>query len=144
MKHACIAALVAVLGIGSAFAAISAKKVETAKASAARSGKLIAFVFYQGYYAPNCPKCVAEVNGNNASAKRAIPKKDVVVIEVSGKEKDIDEGLPSVVSKTGTTPRIVVTDADCGQVVAEIKNGATKEELEAFEKKIEEARPAKR
>ena len=61
--------MIAVLGMGSAFSSITEKKVENTKQSAAKSGKLIAFVFYQAYWDPNCPKCVATVNANNAAAK---------------------------------------------------------------------------
>ena len=139
MKLLLSAFVVAIFGIGSAFAGITARKVENAKSTATRSGKLVAFVFYQGYYNPNCPKCIAEVNANNAAVKRAIPRKYAVPIDVEGRQKDVDEALPSVVSKKGASPRIVVTDADCQKVVAEVRNGSSKEELEAFEKKVAEA-----
>lgn len=144
MKAVLFAAVVAVWGMGSALSAISEKKVENAKQSAAKSGKLIAFVFYQGYWDPNCPKCVATVNANNASAKRAIPRQDAVVIEVVGKEKEVEKALPAVVSKDGPTPRVVVTDADCGKIVAEVKAGASKADVEAFEKMVKDASTSKR
>ena len=136
--------MIAVLGMGSASSAINEKKVENAKQSAAKSGKLVAFVFYQGYWDPNCPKCVATVNANNASAKKVIPRQDAVVIEVVGKEKDVEKALPAVVSKDGATPRVVVTDADCGNIVAEIKAGASKADVEAFESKVKDASTSKR
>ena len=135
--------MIAVLGMGSAFPSITEKKVENTKQSAAKSGKLIAFVFYQAYWDPNCPKCVATVNANNAAAKKAIPRQDAVVIEVAGSEKEVEKALPAAVSKDGPTPRVVVTDADCGQIVAEVKAGASKEDLKAFEKKVKDARPPK-
>jgi len=135
--------MVAVLGMGSAFSAINEKKVENAKQSAAKSGKLIAFVFYQAYWDPNCPKCVATVNANNASAKKIIPRQDSVVIEVIGKEKDVKAVLPPVVSIDGPTPRVVVTDADCGKIVAEMKPGMGKADLDAFEKMVKDASTSK-
>ena len=139
MKAILFVVMVTVLGLGSAFSAINEKKVENAKQSAAKSGKLIAFVFYQGYWDPNCPKCVATVNANNASAKKVIPHQDAVVIEVIGKVKDVKAALPPVVSMDGQAPRVVVTDAACGQIVAEMKPGMDKADLEAFEKKIKAA-----
>jgi hypothetical protein len=144
MKLVLLVAMAVVLGMGSAFCAINEKKVENAKRTAAKSGKLIAFVFYQGYYAPNCPKCIAEVNANNATAKKVVPRQDAVVIEVVGKEAEVAESLPSVVSKDGPTPRVVVTDADCGQIVAEINPGMSKADLAAFEKKVKDASSSKR
>lgn len=144
MKSVLCVVMIAVLGMGSAFSAINEKRVENAKRTAAKSGKLIAYVFYQGYYAPNCPKCIAEVNANNASAKKAIPRQDAVVIEVVGKEKDVVESLPSVVSIKGPTPRVVVTDANCEKIVAQINAGTSKADLEAFEKKVKDARSSMR
>ena len=144
MKALLCVAMVAVLGMGSACSAINEKKVENAKQAAAKSGKLIAFVFYQAYWDPNCPKCVATVNANNASAKKVIPRQDTVVIEVVGKEKDVRAVLPPVVSMEGPTPRVVVTDAGCATLVAEMKPGMGKADLEAFEKKVKDAATAKR
>jgi len=144
MKAILYVAMVAVLGMGSAFSAINEKKVENAKQSAAKSGKLIAFVFYQGYWDPNCPKCVATVNANNASAKKVIPRQDALVIEVVGSPKEVDKALPTVVSKDGPTPRVVVTDADCGKIVAEVKAGATKADVDAFAKTVKDAATTKR
>ena len=143
MKAALFVAMAAVLGMGSALATISEKKVENAKQTAAKSGKLVAFVFYQGYWDPNCPKCVATVNANNATAKKVTPRQQAVVIEVIGKEKDVKAALPPVVSKDGPTPRVVVTDAACGKVVAEIKPGMGQADLDAFEKKLKDAVAAK-
>ena len=139
MKAVLFIAMIAMLGMGSAFSAINEKKVESAKQSAAKYGKLITFVFYQAYWDPNCPKCVATVNANNASAKKVIPRQESVVIEVVGKEKDAKAALPPVVSIDGPTPRVVVTDADCGKIVAEVKAGASKAEVEAFTKTVKDA-----
>jgi len=135
--------MVAVLGMGTALSAINEKRIENAKQSAAKSGKLIAFVFYQAYWDPNCPKCVATVNANNAAIKKVTPHQDALVIEVVGKEKDIKAALPPVVSMTGPTPRVVVTDADCGTIVAEMKPGTSKADLVAFEKKVKDSVTAK-
>lgn len=143
MKAVLFVAMVAVLGMGNVFSAINEKKVENAKQSAAKSGKLIAFVFYQAYWNPNCPKCVATVNANNAAAKKVIPHQNALAIEVIGKEKDVKAVLPPVVSMEGPTPRVVVTDAACGTVVAEMKPGMGKTDLDAFEKKVKDAVAAK-
>ncbi len=58
----------------SAFAGFSERKLEAAKKSAAKSGKKIAFVFYQDFYNPNCPKCIQEVSAANNAVTKSIPR----------------------------------------------------------------------
>ena len=83
------------------------------------------------------------MNANNAAAKKVIPRQNAVVIEVIGTVKEVEKALPAVVSKDGPTPRVIVTDADCGKIVAEVKTGASKADVEAFEKKVKDASSSK-
>ena len=94
MKKMFIMTVVALAGISSAFATFSERKLESAKKSASQSGKGIAFVFWQEYWDPRCPKCVAQVNANNSALKKAIPRSAVVVVEIDPGEKGL-EALPS-------------------------------------------------
>lgn len=137
MKTLVITSVIACLGVTSAMAGFSERKLESAKTSAARSGKKIAFVFYQDYYLPNCPKCVATVNANNAAIKKAVPRSEVVMVEIEKGDKDMDK-LPACVAKDGPLPRIVVTDMETGKVVAELKGAPDREAAKAFEAQIKE------
>jgi len=121
--------------VSTAFAGFSERKLESAQKKAGESGKKIAFVFYQDYYAPNCPKCIQQVNAANNAIKKAIPRSSVVTVEVEKDDKDLDK-LPSIVSKGGW-PRIVVTDADCGKVVAQLNGAPDRKKAKAFEEEVE-------
>lgn len=123
-------------------ARFSESRLTSAKANAAKSGKFIAFVFYQEYYNPNCPKCVVDVNARNSATKRALPSSDVVTIEVDKKDKEISK-LPSVVGSSGGTPRIVVTDAECTKVIATYEGTTDRAKGKEFEKTVRAARTAK-
>ncbi len=110
-------------------------------ASATKSGKLIAFVFYQDYALPNCPKCIATTNANNKAIKDAIPRPDVVVIEIDPGDKDLDK-LPSVVGGKGSAPRIVVTDAQATKVIATTKGSPDREAAKEIKNLVKKALPA--
>lgn len=138
MKQAIALSLLSLFSISSAFAGYSERKLESAKASATKSGKNIAFVFYQDYWDPRCPKCVQAVDANNSAIKKAIPRSSVVVIEIEKGDKDMDK-LPSTVPASGKLPRIIVTDADAGKVIAEQQGAPDRDAAKAFEKKVEEA-----
>ena len=138
MKKAVIAPLLVLLSISSAFAGFSERKLESAKNSATRSGKNIAFVFYQDFWDPSCPKCVQEVSANNGAIRKAIPRTAVVVVEIEVGDKDMDK-LPAAVSAKGPLPRIVVTDAACEKVTAELQGAPDREKSKAFEKAVKEA-----
>lgn len=136
-----IAATTAVLLLcaSAAFAGFTERKLESAKKKAATSEKKIAFVFYQDYYLPNCPKCIRTVNANNAAIKKAIPSSSsVVTIEIEKGDKDMDK-LPSAVSAQGKLPRIVVTDAACENVVAKLEGAPDRDKAKAFEAEVESA-----
>ncbi|QTN32578.1 hypothetical protein HZ994_09620 [Akkermansiaceae bacterium] len=122
-----------------ASARFSERKLESSMASASKSGKLVAFVFYQGYALPNCPKCISSTNANNKAIKSAIPRSDVVVIEVEPGDKDLDK-LPAAVGGAKRGPAIVVTDAMCEKVVAKIDGAPDREKAKEFKAAVEEAR----
>lgn len=138
MKPFILVPLLALLPVATAFAGFSERKLESAKNSAAKSGKNIAFVFYQDYWDPGCPKCVQEVSANNGAIKKAIPRNAVVVVEIEVGDKDLDK-LPSAVKPKGPLPRIVVTDASGEKVTAELQGAPDREKAKEFEKKVKEA-----
>lgn len=119
--------------------AFNERQLESRTAAAAKAGKLVAFVFYQDYALPNCPTCVANTDANNKALKSAIPRTDVVVIEIEADDKDLDK-LPSAVSAKGPTPRIVVTTADCTEVLAKLDGAPDRDEAKAFKATVSEAR----
>jgi hypothetical protein len=122
-----------------AFAGFSERKLESSMKKAASSEKKIAFVFYQDYYLPNCPTCIRKVNANNSAIKKAIPSSSsVVTVEIEKGDKDMDK-LPSAVSANGPLPRIVVTDAACEKVVANLNGAPDRDKAKAFVKEVESA-----
>lgn len=135
MKRALVLSTILITCASTAFAGFSERKLESAKKSATKSGKKIAFVFYQDYYLPNCPTCVQNVNAANSAVKKAIPRSEVVLVEIEKGDKDMDK-LPSVVSSEGGLPRIIVTDADCEKVVAELRGAPDRDKAKAFEKEV--------
>jgi hypothetical protein len=138
MKSLIAIAVVTLVGVSSVFATFSERKLESAKKSASQSGKGIAFVFWQEYWAPNCPKCVAQVNTNNSALKKAIPRSSVVVVEIEPGEKGT-EALPSTVSAKGQNPRIVVVDAGCEKVLAQLTGAPDRKKADEFEASVKEA-----
>ena len=121
-----------------AFAGFTERKLESAMKRASASDKKIAFVFYQDYYLPNCPTCVRTVNANNSAIKKAVPRSEVVIIEIEKGDKDMDK-LPSAVSAQGSLPRIVVTDAACEKLVAKLDGAPDREKAKAFEEEVKSA-----
>jgi hypothetical protein len=119
MKTAILFLTTLMLGSSLLHAGFSERKLESAIASATKSGKLIAFVFHQDYALPNCPKCVSTTNANNKAIKDAIPRSDVVVVEIDPGDKDIDK-LPASVKATSGMPRLVITDSQGKAVVTSI------------------------
>ncbi len=138
MKHTIAITLLSLISVSSALAGFTERKLEAAKKSAADTGKNIAFVFYQDYWDPRCPKCVQQVSANNNSIEKAIPKSVVKVVEIEKGDKDMDK-LPASVSAQGPLPRIVVTDAACEKVIAEQKGAPDRDAAKAFEEKVKAA-----
>ncbi|MFM2197045.1 MAG: hypothetical protein RLZZ505_477 [Verrucomicrobiota bacterium] len=121
-----------------AFAGFTERKLEYAMKKASTSGKKVAFVFYQDYYLPNCPTCVRTVDANNSAIKKAIPRSEVVVIEIEKGDKDMDK-LPSAVTANGPLPRIVVTDAACEKVLAKLDGAPDRDKSKVFKGEVESA-----
>lgn len=137
MKKAIAITTLLFVCVSTAFAGFSERKLESAQKKATTSGKKIAFVFYQDYYLPNCPKCIQQVNAANNAIKKAIPRSSVVTVEVEKDDRDLDK-LPSIVSN-GKLPRIVVTDAACEKVVAQLDGAPDRDKAKAFEEEVESA-----
>jgi hypothetical protein len=138
MKTTFVSIIAFSLGLGTALAGFSERKLEAAKKAAADQGRGIAFVFYQNYWDPRCPKCVQQVDANNSAIDKAIPRSVVKVIEINKGDKDLDK-LPSTVPVQGQLPRVVVTDAACEKVIASIAGAPDREKAKEFETKVEEA-----
>lgn len=139
MKVIAISLLAAFACASPAAANFSERKLTSTMASAAKSGKLIAFVFYQDYALPNCPTCVSNTDAANKALKSAIPRTDVVVIEVEADDRDLDK-LPSAVGAQGRAPRIVVTDANCEEVIAKLDGAPDKNQAKEFKATVSQAR----
>lgn len=138
MKHAIALLLISLLGLSTALAGFSERKWESAKASASKSGKSIAFVFYQDYWNPGYPKCLRTVDANNSAIKKATPRSSAVVIEIEKGDKGMDK-LPRTVTATGKLPRIIVTDATGEKIIAEQQGAPNRNAGKAFEKKVKDA-----
>lgn len=130
------------MGCSLAHASFSQRKLESAIASATKSGKLIAFVFYQDYALPNCPKCVTSTDANNKAIKNAIPRADVVLIEIDPGERNLDK-LPTSVGAKGGTPRLVITDAKAEKVIASANGAPDREKEREIKSLVEKARSGK-
>ena len=137
MKTAVLSLTAILMGSGLLQAGFSERKLETAIASATKAGKPIAFVFYQDYALPNCPKCITRTDANNKAIKGAIPRPEVVVVEIDPGDKNLDK-LPASVSAKGPAPRIVITDSQAKEVIASANGSPDREkaaELKALVKK---------
>lgn len=131
-----------IAGSGLLHADFSERRLQTAMESATKSGKLIAFVFYQDYALPNCPKCVTSTDAKNQAIKKAIPSSDVVVVKIEKGDKNLDK-LPACVGG-GTSARIVITDAQCKAVVAKSEGTPDRDQAKEIKALVEKARTGAR
>lgn len=138
MKSLCALTMLFVLGASSAFAGFTERKMESAKRSAEKSGKLIAFVFYEDFSTYREPEQVTAATARNSAAKKAIPRADVTILEINKGDKDTNK-LPACVSKEGKLPRVVITDAKCKKVIVQYDGAPNREKAKEIEKKVEEA-----
>lgn len=124
---------------GLVHADFSQRKLDNAIASATKSGKPIAFVFYQEYALPNCPKCVTSTDANNKAIKGAVPRSDVYLVEIDPGDKNLDK-LPACVGSKGA-PRLVITDSKAEKVIVTtgVPNRDKVKEIKAL---VEKARSA--
>ena len=70
---------------------------------------------------------------------RAIPRADALEVEIFKGDKETDK-IPACVSKTGKTPRVIITDAKCENVIASYEGVPNRETLKAVEEKVTAAR----
>ena len=126
-------------------AALGEKHLEAEKKSAAEKGKAVVFFFTQGYYNPNCPKCILDVNTNNAAMTRALPRKYANVITLyAGDNRGLDK-LPQCVKGAGgkNPPVLVATNAACDKVIATLHGRPDRKQADAFEKTVAAATTVK-
>jgi hypothetical protein len=141
MKTTFLTIGIAIISVTSVFATgFSERKLESAKKTAERTEKLIAFVFYQAYDENSTDRNhTANVDAANNGAKRAIPRADALEVEIFRGDKETDK-IPACVSKTGKTPRVIITDAKCENVIATYEGVPNRETLKAVEEKVTAAR----
>ena len=123
-------------------AGLTEGRLESAMKQAASKGRLVAFFFEQGYYAPNCPKCIVVVNAANKAMKSAIPRKYTQLLTIEAKDTRGLDKLPECVQnemKSQGRPLVVLTDASGAEVVASLKGSPDRNQAEAFEQKTAEA-----
>lgn len=142
MKTAILSLMAILMSGGLLHAAYSQRKLESSIASATKSGKLIAFVFYQDYALPNCPTCVSSTNANNKAIKSAIPRSHVVLIEIDPGEKNLDK-LPACVDAKGGSPRLVITDAKGEKVITSANGAPDRDKAKEIKTIVEKARSGK-
>ena len=133
------AALALTVALAAPVAAITPKRLAAIQQRAAAGNKLIAFVVEQDYYNPGCPTCIAEVDGNNKLIRRAVPDKGVIVVKLE--EKDLKkDAVPACVAGAQGLPRLVITNADCSEVVDAVDVKADKARIARLEEKVSTAR----
>ncbi|MEI6535953.1 MAG: hypothetical protein WCN98_11470 [Verrucomicrobiaceae bacterium] len=145
MKISLLLPALTILSLSSVSAATSnftEQRLVTVQKDAEKQGKFITFVFYQGYYNPNCPKCIADVNENNAIAKKATPHAAALTVEVYPGDRGLSK-IPASVGASGGTPRVVVMDAKCEKVIASIQGKANKDAVKAFLETVKTAQKEK-
>jgi hypothetical protein len=121
-----------------AFADFSERKLESTKRSAERTAKLIAFIFYDDIVVSRDSNDVNGAGGKNNAAKRAVPRTDVVILEINKSDKEMDK-LPECVKKDGMLPRVVITDSKCEEVITQYEGAPSREKVKEIEAKVAEA-----
>jgi len=126
-----------VVCVSPVFATLGEKHIEAEKKSAADKGKAIVFYFRQAYYNPNCPKCIADVNANNAATKKALPRKyaNIITIEAGG-TRSLDKLPECVKAIKANAPILVATDAACTKVIGTLRGRPDRAQADAFEKSV--------
>ena len=126
------------LGLMAPASAISKARLESTKERATASQKLIAFVIMQECNNPSCPIAVNRVGDRNASIKRAIPNKGVIVLKLDPEDlKNVS--TPECVRKTKSVPCVIITNAACTEVIDSIGAGTDKTRIAEMESKIDSA-----
>ncbi len=139
MKRILAMAIVCLLSFTPAFAGFTERKMQSTMRSAEKSGKLVAFIFYEDFLQYREPRDVDAANVRNNAAKKAIPRAGTLVIEINKGDKELDK-LPACVTREGKTPRVVITDAKGEKVIVEYQGAPNREKEEDIEKKVDAAR----
>ncbi len=120
--------------------ALGEKHLEATKKSSAEKGKAIVFCFQQAYYNPGCPKCIADVNANNAAIKKALPRKYANIITIdAGETRGLDKLPQCVKDIKASAPILVATDAECTKVIGTLQGRPDRKQADAFEKTVADA-----
>lgn len=127
-----------ILCSSAALADFSERKLESTKRSAERTAKLIAFIFYDDIVVSRDSNDVNGAGGKNNAAKRAVPRTDVVILEINKSDKEMDK-LPECVKKDGVLPRVVITDSKCEEVITQYEGAPSREKVKEIEAKVAEA-----
>ena len=118
-----------------ALAGFSERKLESAKRSAEKTGKVIAFVFYEDFSTYLEPQQINAASARNSAAKKAIPRADAVLVEINKGDKDVDK-LPECVEPDGKFPRVVITDAACKNVIISYDGAPDRAKAKEVEEKV--------
>lgn len=121
-----------------ALAGFTERKLESAKRSAEKTDKVIAFVFYEDFSTYLEPQQINAASARNSAAKKAIPRADAVLVEINKGDKDIDK-LPECVEPDGKFPRVVITDAACKNVIISYDGAPDREKTKEIEEKVSAA-----
>lgn len=122
-------------------AGFSERKMTSTLSSAQKSGKLVAFLFYEDFFHYTQPKDIEAANVRNNAAKKAIPRAGVLLLEINKGDKDTDK-LPACVAREGKTPRVVITDPEGKKVIIEYHGVPDREKEKEINDKVDAARKA--
>ena len=139
MKYVFTTFLLSVLLSVTASAGFTERKMKSTMSSAEKTGKLVAFIFYEDFSTYQEERDIVAATSRNSAAKKAIPRAGVLVIEINKGDKDL-ETLPATVSREGKTPRVVITDAAGKNVIVQYDGAPNRAKEEEVEKKVEAAR----
>jgi len=138
MKQLIALTIASACGLSSAWAGFSEKRMEMTMRSAERTGKLVAFVFYEDTTQYLEPREADAAVVRNAAVKQAIPRADVLLVEISKGDKETDK-LPKCVAREGKTPRAVITDAKGEKVILEFQGAPNRNKEKEIKDKCEKA-----
>jgi hypothetical protein len=138
MKQLIALTIASACGLSSAWAGFSEKRMEMTMRSAERTGKLVAFVFYEDTTQYLEPREADAAVVRNAAVKQAIPRADVLLVEISKGDKETDK-LPKCVAREGKTPRAVITDAKGEKVTLEFQGAPNRNKEKEIKHKCEKA-----
>lgn len=139
MKRIVVAIVATMFTLTTAWGGFTERKMQSTMRSAEKSGKLVAFLFYEDFTHYTEERDIIAATSRNTAAKKAIPRAGVLVIEINKGDDDLDK-LPACVPREGKTPRVVITDALGKKVIVAYDGVPNEKKEEEIEKKVEEAR----